>query len=285
MTVVYLDVLFLLNFVVDYILLLSAGRLTGEAIHRGRLALGAALGAGYAAAVFLPHMGFLLHPLCKLGAALLTLLVSYGESRRLLRVTLAFFGVSAALSGGILAVELLGGRGLTLENGVLYSTMDLRLVLLSAAGCYVVITLAFQRLGRHSRAAGELVPVILALGGRKVALTALVDTGNTLTDPVTGRPVMVAEGARVSALFPPGCRPEAGELRDPPSALERLGRGALAGRVRLLPYRTVGVECGLLLAVRLDSAQVGNEACPGLLLALSPGPLTDGGGYCALIGS
>lgn len=285
MRVVYLDMLFLLNFVVDYILLLSAGRLTGEALHRGRLALGAALGAGYAAAVFLPGMGFLLHPLCKLGAAVLTLLVGYGHSRRLVRVGLAFFGVSAALSGGILAVELLGGQGLTLKNGILYSTMDLRMVLLSAAGCYVVITLAFQRLGRHSKASGELVPVILTLGGRKVALTALVDTGNTLTDPVSGRPVMVAEGERVCALFPPGCRPEPGDLRDPAAALERLGAGQMAGRFRLLPYQTVGVACGLLLAVRLDSARVGQEEHPGLLLALSPNPLTDGGGYSALIGS
>uniref|UniRef100_UPI00345DD54B sigma-E processing peptidase SpoIIGA n=1 Tax=uncultured Flavonifractor sp. TaxID=1193534 RepID=UPI00345DD54B len=41
MTVVYLDEVFLLNFVVDYLLLLSAGRLAGEVLRRGRLALGA----------------------------------------------------------------------------------------------------------------------------------------------------------------------------------------------------------------------------------------------------
>ena len=43
-TVVYLDLVFLLNGVVDYLLLLSAGRLAGECLHRGRLALGAVLG-------------------------------------------------------------------------------------------------------------------------------------------------------------------------------------------------------------------------------------------------
>ena len=128
MTVVYIDALFLLNFVVDYLLLLCAGRLAGEVLHRGRLALGAALAGAYAAAVFLPGMGFLLHPLCKLAAAVLALLIGYGGSRRLLRVTLVFFAVSAAFAGGILALELLGGRGLTLENGVFSSAMDLRLI-------------------------------------------------------------------------------------------------------------------------------------------------------------
>ena len=213
MTVVYIDALFLLNFVVDYLLLLCAGRLAGEVLHRGRLALGAALAGAYAAAVFLPGMGFLLHPLCKLAAAVLALLIGYGGSRRLLRVTLVFFAVSAAFAGGILALELLGGRGLTLENGVFSSAMDLRLILLSAAGCYVVITLLFQRSARHTAARQELVPAVLTLDGRRVALTALVDTGNTLTDPATGRPVMVAEGEKVAGLFPSGQAPDEADLR------------------------------------------------------------------------
>ena len=78
-TVIYLDELFLLNFVVDYLLLLAAGRLSGEILRRGWLALGAAIGAAYAAAAVLPGMGFLLHPLCKLGAAVLALLADINQ--------------------------------------------------------------------------------------------------------------------------------------------------------------------------------------------------------------
>ena len=266
-------------------LLLCAGRLAGEVLHRGRLALGAALAGAYAAAVFLPGMGFLLHPLCKLAAAVLALLIGYGGSRRLLRVTLVFFAVSAAFAGGILALELLGGRGLTLENGVFSSAMDLRLILLSAAGCYVVITLLFQRSARHTAARQELVPAVLTLDGRRVALTALVDTGNTLTDPATGRPVMVAEGEKVAGLFPSGQAPDEADLRDPVAALERLSQAGFLGRCRLLPYQAVGVECGMLLSLRLDGARVGREDYGTLLVALSPNRLSDGGGYSALIGT
>ena len=273
MTVIYLDELVLLNFVVDYLLLLAAGRLSGEILRRGWLALGAAIGAAYAAAAVLPGMGFLLHPLCKLGAAVLALLAGYGKSRRLLRVSLVFFAVSAAFGGGVFALQLLGGRGLTLQNGIFYSAMDLRLILLSAAGCYVLITLLFQRTARHSGLRRELVPAVLTLEGRRVALTALVDT------------VMVAEGEKVGALFPDGQAPAPEELRRPVEALERLGRQGWQGRCRLLPYQAVGVECGMLLALRLDGARVGTEDYGKLLLALSPTRLTDGGGYHALIGT
>lgn len=61
MTVVYLDRVVLLNLAVDYLLLLATARLAGLPLRRGRLALAAALGALYAAAVFLPGCRMLAH--------------------------------------------------------------------------------------------------------------------------------------------------------------------------------------------------------------------------------
>jgi len=284
MTVVYIDALFLLNFVVNYLLLLAAAKLAGEVLRRLRLALAAAMGALYAALIFFPGMGWLVHPLCKLAAAIVMLLCAFGGSRRLLRVGLVFFGVSAAFGGGIFAIQLLGGQKLTLKNGVFYSAMDLRLILLSAAACYGVLTLVFQRTARHGPRR-DLVPAMLTLEGRKIALTALVDTGNTLTDPVTNRPVMVAEGEKLREIFPQGEGPTWEELRDPVGTMERLSAGENRGRFRLLPYRAVGVDCGMLLALRVDEVKVGTENYGSILVALSPTPVSDGGGYQALIGA
>lgn len=282
MTVIYVDTLFLLNALVDYLLLLAAARLAGEPLRRGRFALGACLGGLYAVAIFLPGMAFLAHPLSRVASAALMLLAAYGGSRRLLRQGVLFLALTCAFGGGVVAIGLLGGTGLTLGRGVFYSALDLKVVLLSAAVCYGVLTLVFQRLGRHSTASGELVSVRLRLGDRSVDLTALVDTGNTLTDPVSGHPVMVAEGERLTKLFPGNCRPGPDDLRDPVSALARLGRGE--ARFCLLPYRSVGIERGLLLAVRVDALELDGQGTRPCLVALSPTPVSDGGGYQALIG-
>ncbi|MBO5917483.1 MAG: sigma-E processing peptidase SpoIIGA, partial [Oscillospiraceae bacterium] len=121
--------------------------------------------------------------------------------------------------------------------------------------------------------------------GRKVWLNALRDTGNTLTDPLTGRAVMVAQADRLHELFPPGACPEATQLMDPARSMAQLEQGVLRGRLRLLPYRAVGVSCGMLLAVRVDSAVLEGEEKGSVLVALSPTPVSDGGPYCALVGS
>ena len=284
MTVIYIDTLFLINALVDYLLLLASARLAGEPLSRLKFALGAVLGGGYAVLIFLPGLSFLAHPLCRLAWAVMMVLIAFWKSRRLLRQVVIFFALSCAFGGGILAISLLGGRGLTLSGGVLYSSMDLKIVLLSAAGCYGVLTLVFQRVGRHTGPSGELQPVRLSLGERQVELTALVDTGNTLSDPATGRPVLVAEADCVEELLPPGIWPSPTELQDPVRALERL-EDPWRRRFRLLPYRAVGGERGLLLALRLDKVQVGEEDRGPMLAALSPTPVSDGGSYRALLGA
>ena len=77
MTVIYVDTLFLLNGVIDYLLLLAAARLAGEPLARWRFALGGALGGLYAVAIFLPGCAFLAHPLCRLGSLALKLVAAY----------------------------------------------------------------------------------------------------------------------------------------------------------------------------------------------------------------
>lgn len=278
-TVVYIDVLFLLNLTVDYLLLLASARITGEMISRIRLALGALLGAAYAAVLFLPGCQWLSHPSCKVCAAVLMVLTGFGRSPRLLRLLLVFFGASAALGGIVLALQLLGAGGLTLENGVLYTGFDIRLLLVTVIVCYAVLSFAFGRAARHSGKGGQLQPARLILGEKALGLTVLLDTGNTLTDPVNNRPVMVAEARALGALLPEGIDPA-----DPVGTMERLKDAQLLRRFRLLPYRAVGVEYGMLLAMRPDRVILGGRELKGMLVALSPTPVSDGGGYQALIG-
>ena len=275
--VIYADTLFFLNALVDYLLLLCSARLAGEPLYRGRFALGAVLGGGYAVALFLPGLEWLYHPACRLAVAVLMILVAFSRSRRLLRQGVIFFALSCAFGGGVLAASLLGRQPLSLQGGVFYSVIDLKIVLVSAAVCYLVLSLVFQRWGRHSVSRGELESITLWALGKKVTLTALRDTGNTLTDPISGRSVFVAEGRLLEELF----ALETSDLIQPDKGLERLSR-LYPGRFRLLPYRAVGVDRGLLLAVRVDRIEMGTRMGEGELVALSPNAVSDGGNYQVL---
>lgn len=279
MTVIYIDVLFLLNFVVDYILLLATARITGEVFSRVRLAAGGAVGAAYAAMLFLPGFSWGTSILCKIAVSVFMVLTAFGARRRLLRVLLVFYGASAAFGGLILALQFLEAGGITIERGVLYTGFDVRLLLVTAILCYVGLRLTFERVARHGGKRGDLCTAQIEFCKKNLNLTVLLDTGNTLTDPADNRPVMVAEGRVLAPLLPVQIDPA-----DPVGSMERLISANERSRFRLLPYRAVGVEYGMLLAVRTDQVIVNKKTMKGLLVALSPTPVSDGGGYQALIG-
>lgn len=275
MTVVYIDLLFLLNLIANYLLLLAAGRMAGAALSRWRIGLGAGAGALYAALVFLPGLEWLSGWPCKLGAGVLMALIAYGGEQYLLRVTVLFFGASAALAGAVLGLELLGNVSLTVKNGVFYTPVDVRLLLLLFVACYFVLSLFFRRVGART---GGLARVEITLDSGNVSLSALRDTGHTLADPADNRPVVVVYGRSLAGLLPPWA-----DASDPIRSVERC-HAAGSRQARLVPYRAVGVECGMLLALRARQVVVDGRSQGRLLVALSPTPLDGDGRYEALIG-
>lgn len=275
MTVVYIDLVFLLNLIANYLLLLAAGRMAGAVLVRWRIGLGAGAGALYAVLVFLPGLEWLSGWPCKLGAGVLMPLAAYGGERFILKVTVMFFGASAALAGLVLGLELLGNVSLTMKNGVLYTPVDVRLLLLLFTVCYFALSLFFRRVGVRE---GGLSRLEIAMEGGCASLTALRDTGHTLVDPADNRPVVVAYWKSLAGLLPPWADPS-----QPIRSVE-LCHAAGSRQARLVPYRAVGVECGMLLALRARRVTVDGRPQGRLLVALSPTPLDGDGGYQALIG-
>jgi stage II sporulation protein GA (sporulation sigma-E factor processing peptidase) len=285
---VYIDTLFALNGIVNYLLLLAAARMADRPVRRWRLAAGAALGGLYAVAVFVPSLRFLAAFPGKAAAGLLMALTACGGRPwgRFWRYLLVFLGVSFALGGCVLALGYLTGREAS-PGGVPALPISLPTLLAGAGVSYLIFALVFRRAARHGGTARDIVTVRLDWGGREVELSALWDTGNTLTDPLTGAPGMVADCERGRDLLPAPAALllDKAALRRPEHLLPLLHELGLAARFRLIPYRAVGVECAFLLAFRPDSVQVGGKRRPGMLVALSPNPLSDGVAYSAVVGS
>jgi len=279
-TVIYIDSVFALNALMDYLLLLCAARLAGLPLRRGRYVLAALAGGAYAAAVFLPGLGFLSQSPVKLAAGVVLGLIAYGGEEKLLRLTLLFFAVSCAMAGCVLGLSLLAGGGVPVVNGVFYTNVDAKALVVAGTAAYAVMSVVFRAAAAHG-AQGELLPVRVSVGGRTAELTALRDTGSGLRAS-DGRPILVtAPGA---LALPPAAAKLLSRrgLGAPEELLEPLRSAAPALRPRLIPYRAVGTAGGLLLTIRTDWAEIGGKRYPGLTAALSPSAL--GEGYSALWG-
>lgn len=279
---IYVDTLFLLNSAINGLLLLGSGRLGGVPPRPWRVAAGAGLGGAYAVACVIPDLAFLGGWPWKLLVSVAMAVCAFGFTRRTVKLWGVFLALSAAFGGLILVLVQLLGAGLLLVNGTAYYPVSGRLLLMTAAAVYILARTVFARLVQHS--GDDLVRVELTSGEKTVKLTALRDTGNTLRDPATNRPVMVVEWQEAGGLLPPSAPLHRGELSDPAALMTRMQAAAPEKKWRLIPYRAVGTSGGLLLGMTCDRMRIAKKTVEGGVIAFSPTPLSDGGGYTALIG-
>lgn len=282
---IYIDTLFLLNAILNYLLLLGSARLGGAEIRRRRLLSAAAIGGLYAVGCVVPQLGFFQNPVFKVIVGALMLLTAFSWKRSTIKLGLLFLALSFAFGGLVMVILNVYGTSLMLLNGAAYYPVSGRVLVLTAAAVYILAHTIFARLGEH--VGGELVPIELNADARSVKLTALRDSGNTLKDPITNQNVLVAEWQIAKALLPReiGATLTEAQFARPTELLTTLSAGVTAGKWRLIPYRAVGTSGGLLLAMRCDMVQIGKEKQAGGLVAFSPTAVSDGGGYTALVGS
>lgn len=140
MTVIYLDSFLPVNISLNYLLLLASGKLVGERTHKLRFLGAAIFGALYAACTLFELFAFALHPVYKVSAALLMILISFGGSRHILRISTIFLAIASAFCGGIFAIEFLKGNSY-MQDGVVYSTLDVKGLLISALFCYGILAI------------------------------------------------------------------------------------------------------------------------------------------------
>lgn len=250
---VYLDLVMVLNFLVDFLLLVGTNRLAGYPSAKMRVIGAAALGSAYSGVCMLHGFRFLGNTLWRIVSLAGMAGIAFGWNAGAWKRCGIFVLLSMAMGG----IAMGFGRG------------NIPSLLLAAGGVWSLCRIAFG----GSVGGREYVPVSITYGEKNVDLIALRDSGNTLTDPITGEPVLVISPDAAEKLT--GLTRS--QLHSPMDNLR-----AMSG-LRLIPFRTVGCAGGMLLAKRFDNVKIGSRQQSALVAFAAEG-LGNGQMYQALTG-
>lgn len=188
---------------------------------------------------------------------------------------LAFSCTTKAVRGGILLMLLsfvLEGLVLALEPVLPGAWVPAGALVL----CCTLVARPPQRL---------VEPVTVTVEGRSVQLLALHDTGNSLRDPISGSPVLVAEWTKARCLFPADCAALLTQetFEAPVTRMTDLAARWPGAPLRLVPYHAVGTKSGMLLAVGGTLTWSDGRTEKGVV-AFSAAHVSDGRRFEALAG-
>ncbi|MCL2703407.1 MAG: sigma-E processing peptidase SpoIIGA [Defluviitaleaceae bacterium] len=230
------------------------GRLCSRASKRYR----AAFGASFAAALYVLFIvfgsggvfGVLTGAMGILGGVAITFFPL--KRRQFGTLALGAYVLTIAMGGGCLAAYYM----ITSQYG---NGVTLWLLAGSAAVSYILLRQVISRVKRGTMKKAVFAEVRVRMGNAETAFTALVDTGHSLYEPISGKPVVVAEYAALKPLFPQDLCAlfETTNCEDSENAANAFVSAGFASRFRLVPYHSVGKRGGLLTGFRPDEVMIG----------------------------
>lgn len=198
---VYLDLLFLINFSMDFLCIYIAAKIISARLLTLRAVGASILGGIYSCgALFIPS-GYFLTLLLDLCVCFVMCAIAFGRKVGLFFSSIVYFAVSMALGGFMTALfNLLNRLGFSsLEGADDGDGISVWLFLLLAAVSAVFTLMGGRFFKRNSKI--KRVELCICEGGRKKRLSALVDSGNFLREPISGRACIVVDIASVGELF------------------------------------------------------------------------------------
>lgn len=237
---IYLDVFFVINFIMDYIVLSVTFSILGEPGKIWRRLLAAFIGGVWAVlnVILVKYHGqwkILLNVATYTVTAVSMLLVAGGgrDAKKMLRAYFTMFVSAFCLAGICYAVWYHTAVGYMLVTGRI-SVIHIVIGCI----CFLVVKSAVKKFLRVRRSFGsDLCKVELTIENNRIQFLGLIDTGNVLKDPYTGKNVHIVRSDILSSVL---------EKKENYPKLH----------YRLVPFHSVGKEGGLIPVIDVDCMKV-----------------------------
>lgn len=242
--VIYIDVLLCVNLLINYVILILEAKLLNLRIKRKRLILSALMGSFYSIFIFFDQINLLLSLFIKLLMSITIILIAYGfiNTRSFVKSIVTFYFINFIFGGIIFCIwYFISPKGIFIKNGIVYFDISPTFLILSTVVIYFSIKIYQYFLG-ESDLHNIVCDLEILNNGKTVKLFAKVDTGNSLKEPFSNKPVIVAEYESLKDILPPEVK---NYIQD--NVEDWTAKGKKTSLLRVIPYSTVSGE-GLLPA-------------------------------------
>lgn len=224
---IYLDVFFLVNTCMNFIVLTAECMFQRQKTRFGKIILASSAGAGMAVLMVVSgiHTYKVLFFLLYLFAVFLVVYMAFGKTtwRAFAGNTLVYYVMSAILASVIMQLQNITG-----QSG------KISLLLLGSAVFCGSLYWFLPCFNRRKAACNQYYRVHLFYNGINICGTALLDTGNRLSDPFGHEPVSIGDKKFLAPFFSGGGNPV----------------------LRYIPFHTIGGDGSVIAIFRLDAMTI-----------------------------
>lgn len=201
----YGDVLFLVNFSMDFLTLYITALILHRSVKKRRFVLSAAIGGVYGVAACFMGGALIFRIAVNIAVSVLMCCIVFGEKP--LAPCALFYGTGCLLGGVMTAVfgmidSIPGTRTVFVDGAYRTVSGDIPVgwSAVVAAAAAIIAVICGRYAGRKRETPEYRVTVTFR--GHSAELTGICDSGNLLSEPITGRPVIIVTVEALKGLLP-----------------------------------------------------------------------------------
>lgn len=289
---IYLDVVLLENLCMNYIILFATGYIMKLKMKHWRLVLSSLLGGIYAVISYLEILPLYSNLFMKILLSIgMVYLAYFPKGVKSLMKQLVLFYLTSFVFGGCAFAMLyfIKPQNILMKDGVYVGSYPIKIALLGGLVGFILTYIAFKIVKTKFGKKDMIYDVIIKINEKLVKVKAMLDTGNLLKEPITGKPVIVVEKQELYKAIPTNLLEHIEELigGEELSFTNQEEKEYLT-KFKVIPFSSIGKQNGLMLGLKADKVMIEKEEenykRDDVIIGIFPQSLSKNHSYTALLG-
>ena len=258
--IIYIDMVFAVNFIMDLTILWSVGLILRELIKPFRLILGALTGSLiYIVTLYMPYINILVQIIVILLSLTISVTIAYkpvGIINLFKQIIMAFI-LSFLLAGIMFAVINLKYITNGFNTDAITENFSYKLLFTVTGLVYSGLKIGIKKLRQNNFDKRKFYNIEIVIGGKSIFVKALADSGNSLRDNLFDNEIIIVEKGMLKNITD------------------------LNGGIRFIPFKSLGNKNGIIPAIKADLIICEKVRKTNILIAVYNGKL--GSDFNALV--
>jgi stage II sporulation protein GA (sporulation sigma-E factor processing peptidase) len=278
----------------DFFIFLIVSKLLKKKIIYKKILFGAFIAAIlYCLFIFIPAINKIYNFFGSLVILMISTTIAFNPHtiKELIKLVIASHIAAFSIGGAGIALFYYTDLPNAIGNMISFNIQNFpfKILLITTTSAYIIIKFSLGWIKNIINRNKVFYPIEIYFNGVKVSLNALVDTGNSLFDPVTAEPVIVAEFISLKDILPDELKLIYYEKRenDISKLVLEIQDSPLHNRIRMIPFSSIGVQSGMLIGFKPDKVEIENSneksVIKNVIIAIYNYSLSKDGTYQALI--
>ena len=254
---IYVDIVLLENLCMNYIILFSTAYILKLKRKHIRIFISSLLGAIYAILAYANIIPMYTNIITKIILSICMIYIAYNPKhvKGMIKELMVFYLVSFALGGCAFALlYIVRPQDIFMKDGVYIGTYPLKIALLGGIVGFIVTYISFKIVKSRITKNEIIYKTIIKFDEKELEINVMLDTGNTLKDPITGEAVMLIEKEKLYGLIPRSILDNVENILG--GEFEEEQQFKYRTKLRIIPFTSVGKQNGMMLGIKVDSVKI-----------------------------